>query len=513
MHGRIALENQPMPDQSSRDRMQSMLQCLPIALITLDSAGRVLRADYDYWQRIGFLEAGSLEGATLSDAIPAESLSSVWSAVEQLATQDQAASEGNVVEGRWLQVYGKAIVADECRHCELVVHDLTEQRMQADGVKRQAEVMQQINQDLPAMLFQSGGDRAGTEAVMPVLSEGSRAFLGRDPQEIIDDPALIYEAIHPEDRRAYYEAAFHAVEKLSTISVDLRLVSVDGQAHWLRVLSHPRELPGDRIMFSGVAVPIGDLIEEIENLRKSCEEFGQFTHERWHALLEARRSLEQATESNQQAQGKLIKEQRTLAQLIDQQDRQRLLLSYDLHDGFVQDVVGAKMILEGLQQKSAETSAELEVVYRSLERAIAEARRLIRDLRPLLSDGESLVDAVESIREASRATGVEISFEHEVLEESLPHRVATHALRIIQESVSNVRRHAQTDSASVSMKLDDDVLCIEVVDQGVGFDPSAVSGQHYGLEGIRQRARLLGGHARIESEPGEGTRVSIELPL
>ena len=85
--------------------------------------------------------------------------------------------------------------------------------------------------------------------------------------------------------------------------------------------------------------------------------------------------------------------------------------------------------------------------------------------------------------------------------------------RIVQEGLSNARNHSKSKKIRVSLKQRGDRLRIEICDWGVGFDPTIVHGEHFGLEGIRERTRLLGGECSIESKAGKGTRIMVELPV
>jgi signal transduction histidine kinase len=84
---------------------------------------------------------------------------------------------------------------------------------------------------------------------------------------------------------------------------------------------------------------------------------------------------------------------------------------------------------------------------------------------------------------------------------------------IVQEAVTNVKRHSQSGTAAVELTRDDHRLLLKIRDEGVGFDPNRVSNERFGLRGIRERARLFGGHATIDSAPGDGTRITVDLPL
>ena len=85
--------------------------------------------------------------------------------------------------------------------------------------------------------------------------------------------------------------------------------------------------------------------------------------------------------------------------------------------------------------------------------------------------------------------------------------------RIVQETLSNVRKHSQSKKVAVSLIQEGQEARLTVRDWGVGFDPESVAKGHFGLEGIRQRVRLLGGRLTIESAPGSGTVVEVVVPI
>lgn len=381
------------------------------------------------------------------------------------------------------------------------------------GFPDDSETLAQFTEDLPAMLYQTQGNEAGTDMFVPFLSKRAESLTGHTIAEIQANPSLLLAAIHPDDRREYYERALEAMERRSTFRIDMRIVSTDGSERWLRVVSHPRILADNSIRFSGVAVEIDDLIEQRESLRRSRDEMGEFTHQRLQNLIETKRTLEQEIRRREQMHAELAAEQQALRKALELQDQQRAVLSYDLHDGFLQDVIGSKMILEAAQAATNPQAADLEFACTSLERAIVEVRRMIGELRPMGTDGEGLIEAIESLVDYSLAAGIGVELTHNIAQLSLPPALEAHVYRMIQESLSNVRRHAQAKRAAIRVWNEHDELQIEISDRGVGFNPAEVSGKHFGLENIRQRARMLGGKAEVTSVPGEGTSVSIHLPI
>lgn len=214
----------------------------------------------------------------------------------------------------------------------------------------------------------------------------------------------------------------------------------------------------------------------------------------------------------------ILDEQQRLQRLLEFQEHQRKLIAYEIHDGFVQEATGALLFLEGLPEdvdlQINHARQRLGVAVEALRRGIAEARQLINGLRPPRLEELGPIAALEHhLGQLQQGTDVQIDFDHRVQFTRLTTVLETAIFRIVQEAVNNALRHSGSPAVQVSLTEEDGWLLIEVTDQGVGFDPKQTLPKHYGLEGIRHRARLLGGHAQIHSAPGQGTRVAVRLPL
>jgi beta-phosphoglucomutase len=212
------------------------------------------------------------------------------------------------------------------------------------------------------------------------------------------------------------------------------------------------------------------------------------------------------------------KEQQLLRQLLDRHERERQLIAYEIHDGFTQHVAGALLQLDAFRQTAPRRAAEawkgFDTATRLIRQAIDEARRLISGLRPPVLDELGIVNAVEYlVHECRAACGVEVEFEYNLAGRRLAPPLENAIFRIVQESLHNACRHSRSQRIGIALLRRGDRVSIEVRDWGVGFDPGAVERKRFGLQGIRERARLLGGAASIESAPNAGTRISVELPL
>jgi PAS domain S-box-containing protein len=209
-------------------------------------------------------------------------------------------------------------------------------------------------------------------------------------------------------------------------------------------------------------------------------------------------------------------ERNLLRRLLKIQERERQLVSYEIHDGLAQYLAGAMMHLEACEHGmgSSAENRELREGLRLLRAAADEARRLISGLRPPALDELGIIDAVETLVADARAEVAGVAFTHSLPARRLPPDVETTIFRIVQESLSNVRRHAHARFASVKLEQhgEHDVRIV-VQDNGTGFDPATIGDDRFGIEGIRQRAWLLGGEPLIASSPGHGTTVTVTLPI
>lgn len=212
------------------------------------------------------------------------------------------------------------------------------------------------------------------------------------------------------------------------------------------------------------------------------------------------------------------REQDLLRQLLELHEHDRRLLAFELHDGFAQQLTGAMMSLEAAVQWIASDPQKalgpVREATRLLRESIAESRRLVSGLRPPVLDQFGIVPAVEHLVESNQRQG---QFEVEFISRGRPRRLASPlenaVFRIVQETLANARKHSRSDRAVVELCLADDGIRLSVRDWGIGFDVAKVQEERFGLRGVRERARLLGGSAEVASVPGQGTTVQVRLPM
>jgi len=217
-------------------------------------------------------------------------------------------------------------------------------------------------------------------------------------------------------------------------------------------------------------------------------------------------------------EARLAVKRQLLYRLLHVQERDRKLIAHEIHDGFLQCVIGAEMLLQSVQRRSESQGAvpleDLDSARKLLARGIAEARRLIGGLRPVAIDEEGALKAIEVLLADDLNDGtLKIDFQCQVAFRLLDPVLETTIFRIVQEALNNVKRHSQSKTAIVRLTQIGQTLSIEVRDEGIGFVPNEVSPDRFGVRGICERARIFGGRAIIDSRPGKGTRIRVELPL
>jgi len=200
---------------------------------------------------------------------------------------------------------------------------------------------------------------------------------------------------------------------------------------------------------------------------------------------------------------------------------ERARLAREIHDTLAQGFVGIASQLDAVSMliPNEESPARkyLDMARRMARHSLTEARRSVMDLRASALDGHDLAGAIQSsTRTWTAGSPVDVAVDVSGPATVLPEEMEQHLLRIAQEAVTNVLKHAAASRVVIQVHTEARRICLRIRDNGRGFEQQDVfstSGGHFGLLGMRERAERLGGELRLASQPGEGTEVEVTVPL
>ena len=212
----------------------------------------------------------------------------------------------------------------------------------------------------------------------------------------------------------------------------------------------------------------------------------------------------------------------TTVRALAAEERNRL--AREIHDTLAQGLAALTMQLEVADALIAPHRDANARLYAAVNRALAlarstldEARRSVLDLREAPLDGRTMRDALETLAaDARRQSGHQPIVDVVVrdgADDGLPPAVQSGLYRIAQQALANAVRHARAETIVVRLTRDLDGVRLRIEDDGIGFDPAAVPSDRFGLVGMRERARLLGGTLVVESAPDAGTVIDVLVPV
>ncbi len=237
----------------------------------------------------------------------------------------------------------------------------------------------------------------------------------------------------------------------------------------------------------------------------------------WRVEREAtlRHQAEAVSEELQRSKARL---QFYLREITDAQESERQRVARELHDDTIQSLILVGRSLDALLSKETALAdgvkRRAEEARTQLDTAIDGVRRLARDLRPSILDRLGLIPSIEwLLSELARRQGLETRLDVDGEIERLPSEVELCLFRIVQEALRNVEQHARATGVSIALTAKAGQLHVLIQDDGTGFNLGEATGRSgLGLQGMRERAQLLGGTVEIESEPQGGTTVLATVP-
>jgi signal transduction histidine kinase len=247
-----------------------------------------------------------------------------------------------------------------------------------------------------------------------------------------------------------------------------------------------------------------DMVEILESLTSQAA-----------SALENARLYEELSERERRLHELVVK-------ILHAQEEERRRVAYDVHDGLAQVAAAAHQRLQTFARRyppgTERSRSDLQRVLNLVRQTVYDARKIIANLRPTALDDLGLEAAVSAQVQQLQQEGYQVDYEEEIGSERLPSTVEVALFRVVQEALTNVRKHAQTQRVRIELRRREHKVHLKILDFGQGFEPTATSpasgpGERIGLAGMRERINMIGGKFEVVSRLGVGTSVTAEIPL
>lgn len=468
----------------SKEFFQSTFDSAAVGMAVADHSGRYIKVNRAMCNFVGYSEAELLQMSYHQITHP-DDLAENVSARNRLLSGELPTFQQ---EKRYVRKDGRVVWA------LMVVSQVLDQHGKVAysvGQMLDIDTQKQIEQDLRASraslahaqrIARIGDWEWDTGSGALKWSEETTHLFGAPPAKAPHTHEALIARLHPDDQPGVHQTFKDALQRSQPFSMDSRMLCADGSERFVYLQGEP--IPGG-LTNPGMRGTLQDITE-----RKRTE----------LALIESRRQLRE-----------LSSHQKTLI------EEERKRIAREVHDELGQRLTALKMEISLLRLgfgNNPELFHIAEEMRTLADSTIDVVRQIASNLRPAALD-LGLVAAIEWLAEDLQLRSeirceLEIGSE-EILMDELP---ATVAFRVVQESLTNVARHSGASAVRIALSEAGGQLHLCIHDNGKGFDPAAAAPREgFGLLGMRERVLALNGSLRVDSAPGHGTTVSIDIPL
>ena len=367
-----------------------------------------------------------------------------------------------------------------------------------------------LDQDGRYLVYPEGFDPAQSALDVSPMLTGTAGRL-----ETADD-VLVYDAVHPSDATPDRYWVIYRETPKTLFYADITTFYTITTAVFL----------GAAMLALALSLVASDhVLKPLLDLERQAADYGhggpapvlpeRLSHDEVGALTRTFCEMAQELERKRRQEHLLIEK------LINAQEEERKLVAYDLHDGLIQQLVGARLYLTNCCERCQDSDQKRQECHgvmqgsETLTEAIIEGRRIVEGLRPAALDDLGLTVAlVEVAQTTAEAANWNLKLDVQPLATEPDKTVGVTLFRIAQEALNNVRKHANAKNVHLSVHNGGGIE-LTVEDDGRGFDPKLVYGEGRGLgvTTMHERAALIHGTCEIESRPGEGTKIHVWVPL
>lgn len=357
-----------------------------------------------------------------------------------------------------------------------IVRDISERKQAEEALHRQKDFMAQVLDTDPNLIFVKNAEGRfiwANHAMAETCGLTVQEMIWKHNAEIYPD--------QPQDVAAFLALDREVIRERREVVVTESAQSADGRQRWYLTIKRPLVEADGSVNVLGIAVDITEQRLSGMKLAASYKEL-----------------------------------QRLSAHLENVREEERTRIARELHDEMGATLAAMKMRVAWLGSKlpaaMSQLAEEVGHISELVSDGIQTLRQIVHKLRPSSLEDVGLAMAIEDyVKKFRRNTGIECMLTLPGQEVALEQGQAATLFRILQESLSNVAKHAQASRVDIILAKRRNSLSLVVEDDGIGFERDNKE-KSFGLLGIRERALMMGGKARVSSMPGKGTRVSVSIP-
>ena len=362
------------------------------------------------------------------------------------------------------------------------LNDVTERRRALAALQESEARLQGIAANVPGLVFRLERLPRSEAIEFAYISQGSEGLVGYAP-EVLSHPAMgIRSLVHPDDRASYHRTQDQAIETETNWAWQGRILTRLGEQRWADIKAVTRRLEGGAVVWDGIVWDIS------ESKRIELE-------------LDASRAQ--------------LRELSAHLETVREEEKARI--AREVHDELGQMLTVLKLETSMCELTYAQLDPGLHERLNSMKRLIAQLFQLVRDvataLRPPILDA-GIASAIEwQARRFEARTQIPCLVQVPDNLPALSDAKAIGLFRILQEALTNVMRHAQAHTVELTLVVEGAHLRLTISDDGTGFVQAPGRPVSFGLVGMRERVLIMGGQLRLDSELGEGTTLSVTVPL
>ena len=460
---------------------RSLAENSPDFIVRYDRAGRRSYLNSALVKQLGLTSAVQSQGKRPSESWPDGRFEPLEQAAARVVESGQIemvelsmrSASGNMIEYHQILVAPERAVRGEIIGTIAFGRDVT-------AIREQELMLKHFIDRLPGMAF-TFQRMAGGSARFAYVSPDIEHFFGLAPHDVATDFSPFRKLIHPDDVQKVDAAMAASAETLTPFQIELRVCRPGFPLRWLDVRAMPGQQDDGGILWYGIMLDI--------TARKLAE-----------LALDA---------SREQLRGLIVQREKA-------REEERKYIAREIHDDLGQILTGVKM---GMSVIEMEVGAAGQAQQRVAEvKALTEtAIKVMRDISSAIRPVELEMGIAAALRwQAQRFgtfSGVACMVEVRDGADSLDETQSAAVFRLVQEALTNVARHAKAQHVQISLGLAHEEVVLRIEDDGCGFDPAAQKAGSFGLVGMQERARMLGGVLSIDSRAHGGMRLEVRFPL